>query len=209
MYQLKQFEIVPFTNSDLKLLLYNYKSPNDKISKLIANEEIISIKKGLYVVSEKYRNQNISKEILANVIYGPSYISTDSALSYYGIIPEKVTVTASISPKRAKKFSTLFGDFNYIQSPIGYYSIGITQVNINNCHFLIACPEKALCDKIVFTKRLEIKSLKSMQRYVFDDLRIDLELLSLFDVEIIEQCIAFSKKQKELKLLIKLVKSIQ
>ncbi|OFX17433.1 MAG: hypothetical protein A2033_07860 [Bacteroidetes bacterium GWA2_31_9] len=209
MYQLNQFGNIPFTHGALKLLLSNYKSINDKISKLIYDGEIVSLKKGLYVVSEKYRTQKISKEILANIIYGPSYISMDSALSFYGIIPEKTTTTVSIIPKRAKKFVTLFGDFNYIQAPIEYYSIGITQENINNqYHFLMATPEKALCDKLLFTKNLNLNSLKSMQSFLFDDLRADFQHIEQIDFSIIEKCIKIGYKHKELEFLLKILKTL-
>ena len=121
MKQLKQFGIIPFTNSALKLLLGNYSSPNDKISSLMASGDIIQIKKGLYVVSEDYRSKKISKEIIANLIFGPSYLSLDFALSYYGIIPERVAITTSITTKRGKYFSTTFGNFYYIHASYEYY----------------------------------------------------------------------------------------
>jgi len=127
MKQLKQFGIIPFTNGALKLLLGNYSSPNDKISSLMASGDIIQIKKGLYVVSEDYRSKKISKEIIANLIFGPSYLSLDFALSYYGIIPERVAITTSITTKRGKNFSTTFGNFYYIHASYEYYYIGISQ----------------------------------------------------------------------------------
>ncbi|OFY85167.1 MAG: hypothetical protein A3F72_05145 [Bacteroidetes bacterium RIFCSPLOWO2_12_FULL_35_15] len=207
MNQLKQFGIIPFSTGTLKLLLSNYKSPNDKISELMASGEIMQIKKGMYIVSSEYRNQNISKEILANLIYGPSYVSLDFALSYYGMIPERVMITTSITPKRSKIFSTLFGEFTYTHSPINYYHIGISQEkNENQFNFLIASPEKALCDKIVFTKKLNLYSVSSMRYFLFDDLRIDFQNIKKLDLSIIEECIAVGPKQNELKLLLKTIK---
>lgn len=207
MKQLKQFGIVPFTHGALTLLLNDYKYPNDKISGLIDSGDIIPLKKSLYVLGDEYRSQKLNKEIIANLIYGPSYISFDSALSYYGIIPEKVTITTSITPKRAKKFSTVFGNFNYLHSSFDYYSIGIVQEKIGNqYHFLIASPEKALCDKIVFTKKLNLNSQKSMRNFLFDDLRIDLHHFQQPDLSIIEKCIKAGHKRKTLELALKIIR---
>lgn len=207
---LKQFGITPFTHGALKLLLYDYKSPNDKISRLISSGDIIPLKKGIYVISEEYRDQKISKEVMANLIYGPSYVSLDSALSYYGMIPEKVTVTISLTPKRAKIINNFFGDFIYLHSSAHYYSIGITRETIDNqYHFLISTPEKALCDKIVFTKNLNINSLKSMQQFLFEDLRVDSHHFTSFDHSVIEKCIKSGHKKKELGFLIKAIRKFK
>ena len=208
MKKLNQFGIIPFSNRTLKSVLGNYKSPNDKISSLMSSGDIIQIKKGMYVTSNEYRNQKISTELLANVIYGPSYISLDFALSYYNMIPEKVTVVTSVSTKRAINFSTYFGDFKYTHASLNYYHIGITQQSINNqFNFLIATPEKALCDKIVFTKNTAIKTLKSMHCFLMDDLRIDLQNIKQLNPSVIEECAAVGYKQKELELLIKIIKN--
>jgi len=207
MKQLKQFGIIPFTNSALKLLLGNYSSPNDKISSLMASGDIIQIKKGLYVVSEDYRSKKISKEIIANLIFGPSYLSLDFALSYYGIIPERVAITTSITTKRGKYFSTTFGNFYYIHASYEYYSIGISHEKIEDkFNFLIASPEKALCDKIVFTKKLHLNNIQSMQKFLFEDLRIDLHHIKSLNFSIIEDCISLNFKQKELILLLETLK---
>jgi len=207
MKQLKQFGIIPFTNGALKLLLGNYSSPNDKISSLMASGDIIQIKKGLYVVSEDYRSKKISKEIIANLIFGPSYLSLDFALSYYGIIPERVAITTSITTKRGKYFSTTFGNFYYIHASYEYYSIGISHEKIEDkFNFLIASPEKALCDKIVFTKKLHLNNAQSMQKFLFEDLRIDLHHIKSLNFSIIEDCISLNFKQKELILLLETLK---
>ena len=169
--------------------------------------DIIQIKKGMYVTSKDYRNQKISTELLANIIYGPSYISLDFALSYYGLVPEKVTVVTSITTKRAINFSTCFCDFSYTHASLNYYPIGITQQSINNqFNFLIATPEKALCDKIVFTKNVNLKTEKSMYSFLVDDLRIELQHIKQLNAAIIQNCINGGYKKKELELLVKIIK---
>ena len=81
-------------------ILYSYKKPRNIISRLIRNNDIIRVKKGLYVFGKDSLGPAYSKEILANMIYGPSYISLEFALSYYGLIPERVDTVTSITNKK-------------------------------------------------------------------------------------------------------------
>ena len=62
-------------------------------------------------MSDDHNDTPISTEILANLIYGPSSISLDYALYYYGLIPEHVRVVTSITPQRNKIFNTPIGQF--------------------------------------------------------------------------------------------------
>src|SRR5258708_26257092 len=64
--------------------LAEYRSPRNKIQAFLRSKELIRIKKGLYIFGEKARQEAFSKEILANLIYGPSAISLEYALAYYG-----------------------------------------------------------------------------------------------------------------------------
>src|SRR5208337_4775007 len=76
--------------------LSGYKQPRDKLTKLLANGDLIRIKKGIYVLGEIWRNGPFSKEILANLIYGPSYVSLEYALSWHRLIPERVDMVTSV-----------------------------------------------------------------------------------------------------------------
>lgn len=204
MEQLRNFGIIPFSRGALTSLLQAYSSPNDKISSLIANGDIIPLKKGLYVVSERYRSEKLSMEVLANQIYGPSYVSLDSALSYYGIIPEKVNVVTSVTVKRSRKFENQAGNFTYLSAPKNYVGIGVVSESSDGVHsFLIASPEKALCDKIIFTRNLRLASVKSVAEFLNDDLRADFSETGVFDFSVIERCVEFGIKKRELSLLLK------
>jgi hypothetical protein len=63
---------------------------------LLRRKDIIRVKKGLYIFGETYARRPFSREVLANVIYGPSYVSLDYALHYHGLIPERVEAVISI-----------------------------------------------------------------------------------------------------------------
>ena len=205
---LKQFKNIPFCHGALVSLLKDYKRPNDKISHLIADGDIQKIKKGLYVLSSEYRTTPISKPLLANLIYGPSYVSLDFALSYHGLIPEGVFELCSMTPKRVKCYDTPLGRFTYTHSFESLYGIGIvSETNMDGSCFLIASPEKALCDKIIFTRNLAAISVKTMRSFLAADLRIDLESLAELDLSIIGQCCDSGHKTRQLNALYRVVEA--
>src|SRR5437879_3699730 len=92
------------------------------VNKAIKKGELIKIRRGLYLLSDKYRHKKLSKFFLASRIVPHSYISLESALSYYGWIPERVTtVTSMLALGRTKKFITPFGEFLFYQLPVNEY----------------------------------------------------------------------------------------
>src|SRR3990170_9057478 len=94
------FNKIPRDIFDYQLLIYalsNYKKPRDKITSLLKDNIIIRVKKGLYIFADKYRREPICLELLANLLYGPSYVSLEYALSFYNEIPEKVELITSIT----------------------------------------------------------------------------------------------------------------
>ena len=129
---LNQFGIIPFDTAALKAALDDYKSPKDKITTLEQSGLLIRLKRGLFVVSPMVHSQPLSKELIANHIYGPSYISLQTALSFYGLIPERVHTVCSMTTKRSSSFINPLGNFDYISVPAAYFAIGIRQEIVNN-----------------------------------------------------------------------------
>ncbi len=154
--------------------LSGYACPRDKITTWLQSGTLIRVKKGLYVFSKKIAQRPYSTEVLANLIYGPSAISLHYALSFYGLIPERSVTITSITNKRNKAFTTPVGNFSYRYLNSQKYPIGIELLN----HFLIASPEKALCDHIYLTdKKIKIKNLEEIEAYLLYDMRLDETLL--------------------------------
>jgi len=208
MERLKNIGVIPINKNILYSLYNDLIRPDRKISELERKGLIIRIKRNLYVVSQKVHNQEISRELIANHLYGPSYISLETALSYYGLIPERVYSVRSVCTKLHKKYETPLGHFDYVKVPENYFQIGINQEIINNSYaFLIASPEKALCDKIVNLRNVRIQSVKAMHEYLENDLRFEMSALSVFNTDIIENCIKWDKKKMELTQLLKLLQN--
>jgi hypothetical protein len=203
MERLKNLGIIPVNKDILVSLFGNLKDPKKKLSELERNGFIIRVKRNLYVVASKVHNQEISTELVANHLYGQSYISLESALAYYGLIPERVFTMRSVTTKLHKHYDTPLGHFEFVKVPSSYFPIGIRQEIIDNQYaFLIASPEKALCDLIIITPNLRIQSVKAMREYLEDDLRIDFSAVEKFDLDIIKQCVEVGRKKGELGLLL-------
>lgn len=206
MNNINQLGVVPIDHGVLVSLLTEYKSPGQKIIELEKENAIIRLKRGLYVVSPKVSGQFLSIELIANHIYGPSYVSMESALRYHGLIPEKTYNINSMTIKRSRMFENSIARFEYTSCPSTYYAIGINQVINEEFSFLIASPEKALCDLIVYTPQLRLRSMIALEEYLDDDLRLDMNEVLKMNVSVFEQCAALSKKSIELNNIIKLLK---
>lgn len=168
-------DIVPGESFDYTVLteaLCEYSSPRSKVTQMLRSKEIIRIKKGLYIFGPKYRRSLISLEILANQIYGPSYISLEYALSYYGLIPEFVVEITSVTTKRKKEFSTPVGRFSYRHLPTDLFSVGFTLEQVAPYGAaLIATPEKALAD-LLYLRKFTVSSNTDLENLLFDNLRL-------------------------------------
>jgi hypothetical protein len=190
-------------------LLQDYKRPNDKISELLKDGQLVSLKKGLYMVGDKIKLPQPEPFLIANHLLGPSYVSLDSALSWYGFIPERVYTVSSITTKSSRTYSNAVGEFEYIYQAIPYYSVGISQVQVAEKQFvMMAIPEKALFDKIVTTAGLQFNAKKDVSNYLFENLRIEEEKIKTLDVEKMKSWLEISPKKNSLSLLIKTLENL-
>lgn len=162
----------PYLTQDYLAYLYqDYASPRDKIKNLVKKGDLIALKREVYLLGEKYQRP-YSKETIANIIFGPSAISLEYALSFHGLIPERVESVTSICFKRNKEFNTPIGTFSYKYVPLKNFPIGIELHEATTGNFLMATPEKALCDLVYFQK---LGTKLEAWEFVVENLRIDEE----------------------------------
>jgi hypothetical protein len=172
--------------------------PRNRINDLLRQGVILRVKKGLYVFGDRYRRHPYSKELLANLVYGPSYVSLDYALAYHGLTPERVEALTSVTPNRSRRFATPVGLFIYRQIPARAYEVGAVRVEADHqLAFLMASPEKALADKIVSVRGAPIASIGEMVRFLEEDLRIDAGAIRSLSPERIDE---FAGRYRSLKL---------
>lgn len=197
---------------DYQTLLHGlgqYSRPRDKISDLLRKGVIVRVKKGIYIFGENYRRRPFSREVLANLIYGPSYISLDYALHYFGLIPERVEAVTSVTTGRSRKYATPVGLFSYRMIPLAAFRIGMDRVELDDGRsFLIATPEKALADKIRDDRGNGLQSQGRLMDYLENDLRVDPAALARLDgAQLVE--IARRYRSRKLQLLGNLLKRLE
>lgn len=187
-------------------LLKDYKRPYDKIHELVKKGELTPIKNGLYIPGPKLDVMGPEPLLLANHIWGPSYVSAETALSHWGLIPERVYETSSATVKKSKKYKTPAGRFNYYHLPLPYYAFGIKSIKLSPKQtVLIASPEKAICDKIILTTGIRLRSTKQVQAFLVEDMRMDEETVKNLDAIKMKSWLADAPKASSIKALIKTV----
>jgi len=162
-----------FDYTQLMHALNNYSKPRDVVTLLIRKGRLMRIRKGLYIFGEGWRIKEISREMLANLIYGPSVVSLEYALSWHGLIPERVYTITSVASGRSRIFETPLGRYTYRQQSPERLSYGASLQNNPSGNWLLATPLKALADKVWADKSFKPSSPSSFSYYLFDDLRID------------------------------------
>lgn len=189
-------------------MIGDYADSAKKLAGMERSGEIIRLKRGLYVVNGSDFGYPPSMPICSNHIYGPSYVSLQWALSYYGLIPERVYAMTAITIKRSRDFSNKLGRFTYMQVPEQYFAIGLRNERNDGANFLIASPEKALCDTILSDMYVPNLSVVALRRYLEDDIRFDMDELACFDTEIIRECAECGRKKSTLNNLIKIIEQL-
>lgn len=160
--------------------LAEYGSPKAKLTRMVSSGELIRIRRGLYV-----DDPAMPRMALAPVIYGPSYISFQTALTRYGLIPERAQTidSASYGKNRDKRYRTPLGEYRYLYLPIAAYPHGLGLEEEDGYHYLIASKEKALCDALykagAIAREGEVETLLTENwRIERDDLRsLDIDLV--------------------------------
>ena len=203
---LVKFGNIPVQVSAIAACFESLSSPSEKIRALEKDEQLIRLKRGLYVVSQEVSKKPINTCLCANHIYGPSYVSQQWALRWYGLIPERVYTMTSVTTKRTRIFENSLGRFTYNQVKPDYFSIGVNIVEEDDVNFLIASREKALCDFILHDRYVPSQSIRTLWQYLEEDIRFDIDELATFDVSIIEACAQCGRKENILNNLIKILK---
>ena len=205
----KEYVQAPIPHSVVMEMLAEYGRPNDKISELIKGGELVSVRRGLYVPGPETDLPIPDLFVIANNLRGPSYISLESALSHWGLIPERVHEVSSITLKASKKYVNDLGrfTFQYLASP--YYSFGIESIRLTDQQTaLIASKEKALCDKIITTSGVFLRSRQQTLDFLIEDLRVDEESLVHLDASKIASWIDDAPKKSSLQMLVKTLNSL-
>ena len=189
-----------FTINQLKERYSDYANPLDKIKRDCDAGILFRLNRGLYE-----DNRHAEPMYLAASLLGPSYISFDYALSYYGLIPERVVAitSASLSVHKNKTFVNFFGRFEFTDIPAKAFPSGTVYVYDGEYAARIATKEKAICDSLC--KWPVVHSVKDLKQLMFEDKRIDEDEFAACDFEKLLTLASLYHKTN-LDLLIKLIR---
>ena len=201
--ELREIGVIPVTTSIIESFYPDLKSAEKKVVWLEKNGYIIRLKRGLYVVNPEYTGKRLSNELIANHLYAPSYVSMSTALRYYGLIPEAVYVNQSMTVKHSRSFQTPIGNYDYKCISREAFAVGVKTERVADYAFLIASPEKALCDLIANSSKVNLRYMKDVENYLENDIRMDMEEFMKFDPRVLEEYIKVGKKADSIATLLK------
>jgi predicted transcriptional regulator of viral defense system len=177
------------------------------VNKALHKGDLINLRRGLYIMAPKYRTTKFSQFMLANHIVAHSYVSLESALSYHGWIPEKVSSVFSIIPSgRNRTFATELCDFEYNHIVTNQFEFltGVKREGAEYQSFLMATPLRALAD-YVYLRKPEHCDVEFLQQ----SLRIELETIKTIKTKDIEQMLWVFSTKRVIKFLQQLKQEIK
>jgi hypothetical protein len=129
---------------------------------------LLKLRNGVYAFVKD--RERIKGEEIATLLYQPSYLSLESALAWYGFIPEMVYARVSVTARINRTFTNVFGTFIYRHLKAELFW-GYTEIKTDHGHYLLAEPEKALLDYIY----LNLSRIRSDAD--FENLRLNADML--------------------------------
>ena len=155
------------TTGMLEEELASYANPRNKIGRMVASGDLVPVRRGLYEP-----DSTVSGYCLAGCVYGPSYLSFEFALSWHGLIPERVyeCTSATCGKRKTKTYESPFGRFSFRDVPLAVFRFEVLLVWEGGRPFWLASPEKALCDELY--KLPPVTSMRMREVLLLDDLRI-------------------------------------
>lgn len=196
----------PISSQVLLALLKGYNRPYDKIMDMVDQGILIQLRKGLYITSPLVSPKTPEPFLLANHLYGPSYVSLDSALFHWGLIPERVFEVSSMTTRKSKRVTAQDVVYTFTHLPIAYYPLGIQSLALTEKQtVLIASPEKALCDKIISSAGVNLRSKQQALVYLVEDLRIEKDQLRELNIREMLKWLPVCPKKSSIKILLETI----
>ena len=157
----KRFSKLPFIASrDVVQLEKDGQAMRNQLSRWQERGLVLKLRRGVYVLNRDDRKVDPSRIFLANQIYGPSYVSLEFALNFYGLIPERAADVTCITTKKTARFRNEFGTFIYQHIKPDAFRGFKSAKDEAGLPVFIAEPEKAVVDFIYLNLSKFKKSAK-------------------------------------------------
>ncbi|MFZ4098753.1 MAG: type IV toxin-antitoxin system AbiEi family antitoxin domain-containing protein [Chlamydiia bacterium] len=179
---------LPYLTADnLQVLLQDHKRILNATSYLVERGQLIRLKRGFFVLAHHPLTEagTLPMATIANLLYGPSYVSKQWILSYRGVIPEFASTLTSMSLPRGKLFDTPIGRFDYCYLNRKVFHLGLLTESIDGFSARVATNEKALLDWLA--KLPPLGTLAAVEQELVESMRIEPERLRSLDKGLVEQ----------------------
>ena len=113
--------------------------------------------------------------------------------------------TQSVTLKPSKAFNTPLGYFSFTHIAKEAYPIGLVQIKEDGVTYVMASPEKALCDLVANTPGLNLRFKTEAMKFLEEDLRFDMERFVSFDRDILAAYTKVGKKANSIQTILKLL----
>ena len=165
---------------------------------------LIRLRRGAYLLNPADRKINVSRMYIANQLYNPSYLSLEYALTYYGIIPERVSDLTSVTTKKTMRFDNEAGSFIYQHIKPKAFNGFVSSKDEAGLLFFIAEPEKAVADFLY----LNLHKFHTKDEKVFEEsYRLqNIEILKTKKLMAFAACFTNKKLTRVSEMLCKLIK---
>lgn len=161
----KELSALPvFESRTLDHLGFNTNTLRPQLSRWLKQGKVTQLKRGLYTFSS-HNTPTCSRHFLAGHMLHPSYVSLESALSFYGVIPEKVHSITSITTKKTQQHTNTFGLFTYRHIKQNCFSHYIALKDEFGYTFFMATAEKAIVDFLYY----KLRKIASIETSLFEE----------------------------------------
>lgn len=109
---------------------------------------VVQLRRGVYILGQSDRKSTPGRLFLSGQLYAPSYVSLESALGLYGLIPEEVPATTCVTTRNTAAFRTELGDFSYQHVRREAFRGFRAEKDPAGLTYFLAEPEKAVADFI-------------------------------------------------------------
>jgi hypothetical protein len=175
--------------------LRDYRAPRDRLGLLCRQGTVLRVRQGLFVPAGRAGEESpVDPLVLSGLIFGPSYVSLETALARYGLVLERVTEITCITSKRVKHYDTPVGRFSYLPVNERVFPIGVRLEQTRGGAFFMAEPEKALCDRIAQVSGLT--AARDVPELLEHELRIETdEVIRTFRRELVNEIAAAYRRK--------------
>jgi predicted transcriptional regulator of viral defense system len=122
-----------------------------QLSRWVNAGRLVQLRRGVYTLAPAWRKVEPHPFLVANAMQRGSYVSLQSALAYYDLIPEHVPIVTSVGPGRPETLRNALGTYGFAHLARGLY-FGYSHIEVSPGQLaFVASPEKALLDLVHLT----------------------------------------------------------